>query len=53
MIKSLEIKNVQSHKNSRLEFSPGINALVGTSNNGKSAIFEGVDEHQLALFYNK
>lgn len=38
MIKSLEIKNIQSHKNSRLEFSPGINALVGTSNNGKSAV---------------
>ena len=38
MIKSLEIKNIQSHKNSRLEFSPGINALIGTSNNGKSAV---------------
>lgn len=42
MIKSLEIKNVQSHKNSRLEFSPGINALVGTSNNGKSAILRAL-----------
>lgn len=42
MIKSLEIKNIQSHKNSRLEFSPGINALVGTSNNGKSAILRAL-----------
>lgn len=42
MIKSLEIKNVQSHKNSRLEFSPGINALVGTSNNGKSAVLRAL-----------
>ena len=42
MIKSLEIKNVQSHKDSRLEFSPGINALIGTSNNGKSAILRAL-----------
>lgn len=42
MIKSLEIKNVQSHKDSILEFSPGINALVGTSNNGKSAILRAL-----------
>lgn len=42
MIKSLQIKNIQSHKNSRLEFSPGINALVGTSNNGKSAVLRAL-----------
>lgn len=42
MIKSLEIKNIQSHKNSRLEFSPGINALVGTSNHGKSAVLRAL-----------
>lgn len=42
MIKSLTIKNIQSHKDSRLEFSPGINALVGTSNNGKSAILRSL-----------
>ncbi len=43
MIKSLEIKNIQSHKNSRLEFSPGINALIGSSNNGKSAILRALN----------
>ena len=43
MIKSLEIKNIQSHKDSILEFSPGINALVGTSNNGKSAILRALN----------
>ena len=43
MIKSLEIKNIQSHKNSKLEFSPGINALVGSSNNGKSAILRSLN----------
>ena len=42
MIKSLEIKNVQSHKDSKLIFSPGINALVGTSNNGKSAVLRAL-----------
>ena len=42
MIKSLEIKNIQTHKDSRLEFSPGINALVGTSNNGKSAVLRAL-----------
>lgn len=42
MIKSLTIKNIQSHKNSILEFSPGINALVGTSNNGKSAVLRAL-----------
>jgi DNA repair ATPase RecN len=43
MIKSLEIKNVQSHKDSKLVFSPGINALVGSSNNGKSAILRALN----------
>lgn len=42
MIKSLEIKNIQSHKDSKLVFSPGINALVGTSNNGKSAVLRAL-----------
>lgn len=43
MIKSLEIKNIQSHKDSRLELSPGINALIGSSNNGKSAILRALN----------
>ena len=38
MITKISIKNIQSHKNSTLELSPGINAIVGSSNNGKSAI---------------
>ena len=46
MIKSLKIKNIQSHKNSELEFSPGINTIIGSSNNGKSAILR-------ALFWTK
>ena len=42
MIKSIELKNIQSHENTKLEFSPGINAIIGSSNNGKSAILRGL-----------
>lgn len=42
MINSLEIRNIQSHADSRLEFSSGINAFVGTTNNGKSAILRAL-----------
>ena len=42
MIKSIELKNIQSHENTKLEFSKGINAIVGSSNNGKSAILRGL-----------
>lgn len=38
MIKKIKIENIQSHKETELELSPGINAIVGSSNNGKSAI---------------
>jgi AAA15 family ATPase/GTPase len=39
MIKSLEIKNVLSHKDAKLEFCPGVNVIVGPSDHGKSALF--------------
>jgi len=42
MIKKISIKNIQSHKNSVLEFDEGINAIVGSSNNGKSAILRAL-----------
>lgn len=42
MIKSIELKNIQSHESTKLEFSKGINAIVGSSNNGKSAILRGL-----------
>lgn len=38
MIKGLTIKNFQSHKLSVLEFHPGVNIIVGSSDSGKSAI---------------
>lgn len=42
MIKRLEIINIQSHKESVLEFDPGVNVIVGSSNNGKSAILRAL-----------
>jgi exonuclease SbcC len=42
MIKSLEIQNLQSHKNSKLEFVPGVNVIIGKSDTGKSAIIRAL-----------
>lgn len=43
MIRKIEIKNIQSHKNSELELCNGINVIVGSSNNGKSAILRALN----------
>ena len=37
MIDSLVIKNFQSHANSNFHFHPGVNAIIGPTDNGKSA----------------
>lgn len=42
MIKSVHIKNYQSHADTELEFHPGVNVLVGSSDSGKSAIFRAI-----------
>lgn len=42
MFRSLELKNFQSHKDTRLEFGPGVNVIIGTSDSGKSSIFRGL-----------
>jgi exonuclease SbcC len=42
MIKALFIRNFQSHKNSNLEFVPGVNVIVGLSSSGKSAILRAL-----------
>lgn len=42
MFKKLSIKNYQSHLDSELEFSPGINLIIGESDNGKSAIVRSI-----------
>jgi DNA repair exonuclease SbcCD ATPase subunit len=38
MIKSLQLINYQSYKNSLLEFDKGINVIIGSSKSGKTAI---------------
>jgi len=42
MLKSIEIKNFQKHKNSILEFVNGFNAIAGVSNSGKSSILRAI-----------
>lgn len=42
MIKKIKIQNIQSHKDTTLELNPGINAIIGSSNNGKSAILRAL-----------
>ena len=43
MIQSLKINNFQSHKDTFLEFSTGINVISGQSNNGKTAILRALN----------
>jgi len=43
MIKSLQIRNYQSHKDSKFEFSNGINIIIGNSDSGKTAILRAID----------
>ena len=42
MIKDIELTNFQSHKNSHLDFTPGLNVIVGGSDNGKSSIIRAI-----------
>ena len=42
MIKKISIKNIQSYRETELELSKGINAIVGSSNNGKTAILRAL-----------
>jgi len=43
MIKSLTIRNFQSHKDTKLEFvAPGVNVIVGKSRSGKTAILRSI-----------
>jgi DNA repair exonuclease SbcCD ATPase subunit len=42
MLKSINISNFQSHKDTHLEFSPGVNIIVGSSDSGKTAILRAL-----------
>ncbi len=43
MIDSLEINNYQAHKDTVMNFSPGVNAIVGFSDTGKSSIIRALN----------
>ena len=42
MLKSLNVQNFQSHKSSTLNFAPGVNAIIGASDSGKTAILRAL-----------
>jgi DNA repair exonuclease SbcCD ATPase subunit len=42
MIKSLHIKNIQSHRDTLLDFAAGVNVIVGSSDSGKSAVLRAL-----------
>lgn len=41
-IKSVHLKNFQSHEDTLAEFDSGLNIIVGESNNGKTSILRGI-----------
>ncbi len=42
MLNSLTLKNFQAHVDSYLEFSPGVNVIIGESDEGKSSIIRAI-----------
>lgn len=42
MLKSITIKSFQSHKDTTIDFSPGVNVICGKSDSGKSAIIRAI-----------
>ena len=43
MIRKLTIRNFQNHADTELDFAPGINVIVGSSDSGKSAIVRALE----------
>ena len=43
MINSLSLRNFQSHKSSTLEFSSGVNVIIGQSDSGKTALLRALN----------
>lgn len=42
-LKSITIQNYQSHKNSEIQLHPGVNAIIGASDSGKSAVLRSLN----------
>jgi len=49
MLRQIQIKNFQSHKNTVIDFQKGINAITGTSDAGKSSVIRALKW----LFFNR
>ncbi|MBP2143616.1 exonuclease SbcC [Methanococcus voltae] len=43
ILKSLELQNFRSHRNSKIEFKDGITTIVGKNGSGKSSIFQAIN----------
>ena len=43
MLESLKIRNFEAHRNSTLNFHPGVNVIIGESDQGKSAILRALE----------
>lgn len=43
MIKSLQIKNYQSHKDTELELHKGVNVIIGPTDSGKTAVLRALE----------
>jgi len=43
MIKSARLQEFQSHKDTTLQFSAGLNAILGESDKGKTSVLRGID----------
>jgi exonuclease SbcC len=43
LLQSLELQNFQSHKKTNIQFSSGINSIVGISDSGKTALLRGLN----------
>lgn len=42
-IRTIQLKNFQSHKDTRLDLAPGVNVVVGRSDSGKTAILRALE----------
>lgn len=43
MIQSIELKNFQSHKKTKIDFDPGVNIITGPSDSGKTAVLRAIN----------
>jgi len=43
MLKTVDIQNFQSHKNTHLDLTNGVNSIIGISNHGKTSILRAIN----------